>query len=765
MNPWRPPTGWVGVGLLTLMLWIVAWSVQTASWAKGLFVLPLAVTGAVIVSLALARMEWMPGSLAHGWSFVLGVMWTLYLGTRVLPVYDDSLQLGGLTVWERMAAVRDAVAQWLWAARGTSASEGPAASAAPFSGLVFVLAVTLLMWLLSYVCVRFLVRYQGFWGATLPASFALLANLYYAPDTPPSYLALFLLCALLLAARTSVALNQVYWRRARIPYAPDIGIDFLKDAAVVAVAVLALGWLAPVDVGRPPLASMARSVVGSSVGMQTQFKQLFPDLNLPVRGSGGAYSDTMPLTGAISLSSVPIFDVRVEGDRVPRYWRMAVFDLYDGTGWKRTSDGEVDLEAGQTAPRWAATVPVTQTFETFQASTTQLFAAPQPGSFDRPVRGILGPGGDADILAVEARAPLTVGGTYTAVSSLSTAGSARLRSAGDADPGWVRSRYVGLPDSPALAAVAAKAREITAGAGNRYDAADRLENWLRQIPYNEQISTPPEGRDRVAWFIFDERQGYCDYYSSAFVVMARSVGIPARIAAGYSIARPDESGTYRQRASDAHSWPEVFFPQYGWIEFEPTAADMEIVRPADAFAAGEESDAQGALHRGDDPMAQDMEFTDPVDAMTSTGDDTRTGAGPGRWPRWILAALAAAAIMAASGGLVWSRPLRGLSPAEAAFARVVRAAAWVGLRMREVDTPFEYGRRLGRSLPDARPAVETITSAFVAERFGPGGSDEDPAALARAWADVPGPLARFGAARIGRRINRGRPPPAAGRHR
>jgi hypothetical protein len=84
----------------------------------------------------------------------------------------------------------------------------------------------------------------------------------------------------------------------------------------------------------------------------------------------------------------------------------------------------------------------------------------------------------------------------------------------------------------------------------------------------------------VDYFLFELKRGYCDYYASAMVILARAAGIPARLVTGYLSGTFDETtGQYRVTAADAHSWVELYFPSYGWIEFDPTARLSAIERP------------------------------------------------------------------------------------------------------------------------------------------------------------------------------------------
>ena len=100
------------------------------------------------------------------------------------------------------------------------------------------------------------------------------------------------------------------------------------------------------------------------------------------------------------------------------------------------------------------------------------------------------------------------------------------------------------------------AREVTSEAETPYARALALEVYLRSFPYDLEVAKPPEGRDVVDYFLFDLQRGYCDYFASAMVVMARSVGIPAWLAVGYAMGSYDlRQGAYVVTEKDAHAWP------------------------------------------------------------------------------------------------------------------------------------------------------------------------------------------------------------------
>jgi len=119
--------------------------------------------------------------------------------------------------------------------------------------------------------------------------------------------------------------------------------------------------------------------------------------------------------------------------------------------------------------------------------------------------------------------------------------------------------------------------------------------WLREnIEYSTVIPTPPANQDVIEWILFSEKKAFCNYYSTAEILMLRSLGIPARWAVGYAQGEFNEDeGIYEVRAKDSHSWPEVYFPAYGWVEFEPTAGLPGIERPS-----GEDSSSTTSPYGG-----------------------------------------------------------------------------------------------------------------------------------------------------------------------
>ena len=139
-------------------------------------------------------------------------------------------------------------------------------------------------------------------------------------------------------------------------------------------------------------------------------------------------------------------------------------------------------------------------------------------------------------------------------------------------PNWIYGRYLDLPeDLPQR--VIDLAHGLTDEIDDPYEKALVIQRYLRTYEYTLELPPPPPDQDVADYFLFDLKKGYCDYYATAMVVLARSVGLPARMAVGYaSGAYEPESASYQVTRGDAHSWVEIYFVGTGWVPFEPTAA-------------------------------------------------------------------------------------------------------------------------------------------------------------------------------------------------
>ncbi len=159
---------------------------------------------------------------------------------------------------------------------------------------------------------------------------------------------------------------------------------------------------------------------------------------------------------------------------------------------------------------------------------------------------------------------------YEALANLPIIPPSALRAAGTDYPDIIRNTYLQLP--PLDPRIAKLADQITAKAKTPYEKAANIESYLMtRYGYTLELSGTPPTVDPLPYFLFEKRAGHCEYFAAAMAVMLRTLGIPSRYITGFLPGEyNDVAGDFIVRASDAHSWVEVYFPKYGWLTFDPT---------------------------------------------------------------------------------------------------------------------------------------------------------------------------------------------------
>jgi transglutaminase-like putative cysteine protease len=339
-----------------------------------------------------------------------------------------------------------------------------------------------------------------------------------------------------------------------------------------------------------------------------------------------------------------------------------------------------------------------------------------------------------DISAIQTSDQVARGGQYTVVSLVSDADDELLRAAPVIYGTWL-DRYFKLP-----ATMPSRVRDLAwevvtaAGATTPYDQAKAIEKYLRDsFTYNTIIAQPPAGEDRADWFLFVSKEGYCEYYATSMVVMLRSLGVPARIATGYAPGTYDVTlQKYVVKESAAHAWVEVYFPGYGWIEFEPTPSQAVISR----------SPGDGATSDVPTPVptpAASPTVRDPRDGIGTPNEQPTAGpqgggdgGGVGAIMPWLLGGIALL-----SGGGLWlfrRNLITGEGDEGHYYGRMVTWARLLRLRPQPYQTPYEFTESLAREVPGSAPFARQITRAYVRGRYSrPTGEKAQKATLAKSW--------------------------------
>ncbi|MBL7201251.1 MAG: transglutaminase domain-containing protein [Anaerolineae bacterium] len=739
--------GWSSFVFLAFALIMVTWSINEAGYDESLKHLAFVTMGAILAGLFLVKSRF-PWFLTHTLSLMYGVSWIAFVVSYQLPptfsARDRLIELGyRVGLWFQQTVL------------GGKVGTDP---------LMFAVVMSVLFWLITYIALWFSFRAHSLWVALLPSGVVLLFNLYYGPDKIGFVLVPYLLFTFLFIVRYNLYAQETGWRRRRVRYDTDIVYNFLRYGAILSFLTITVAWILPAA-ARSEQAEMFFSRFSEPwERVKDEWIRLFSTLQSERTEPGfGTFSGALGLGGPVNLGNVTLMDVQAPSGR---YWRAMVYDEYTGSGWVSNALDAVYLDEGELPGEMVpheARRTITQTFTLYMPGTIQMYALSQPEQFSLPVKGTVfraqSPQGTQQIeslVGVDSRYKLKSGASYMVVSSIASASEDAMRQAGEGYPVWTE-RYLQLPDDLPQR-VRDLAQEITAEYDNAFDKSEALQNYLREYPYNEQIEMPPEGIDRVDYFLFDMKEGYCNYYASAMAVMARSVGIPARVAAGYARGEWErDAQAFRVRQHDSHAWVEVYLPRFGWIEFEPTANEPLIVRPRIAGGPGSDMGDVPSNRSWEDYLDEDQYLNErgmfDAEQFELLLAEQRRQAQIRTWSR-VGAVLGVSFVVILIAWWLGRRQMDEDRPARTYYERMVRQGNWWGCEMESYHTPYEYAAKLSALLrhPDGERLIKRIADAYVGERYG----QKNPARHQPdfAWRDLRPLLTRWGIRQSWRRLLR-----------
>ena len=365
--------------------------------------------------------------------------------------------------------------------------------------------------------------------------------------------------------------------------------------AALSTAAAAVFLVLPAPVVASRVAFFSRAGAGGSIGVPGA---LAGDSGTPAQLSkaastsgrtrvGGYLGFAASLDTALrgNLANTLVLQVRAQR---PSYWVGETFDTWHGESWTQSEPARKPLRGGSpfVLPVPVGAVPLGQPdLQTFYVATSTadlVFHAESADQLWFPTPTIyLGDDG-----TVVSPIGLGSGSIYTVESQVSAPSAAALRADPSTQtlPGPVQQRYGQMPH--AYPRVLALAQSITAGRSSTYDKVQALIGWIgSHTRYSLDIPPLPAGADTVDEFLFGNRVGFCEQISTSLAVMLRSLGIPAREAVGYVPGGYNPiTDLWQVHADDAHAWVQVWFPGYGWQDFDPTAA-VPLANPSPGATA------------------------------------------------------------------------------------------------------------------------------------------------------------------------------------
>jgi transglutaminase-like putative cysteine protease len=725
----RLAEGWFSFFLLALVVYSTIWCVQAVNWVDHLSLLtPITALG-LLCGIIAAKQRRIPRLLVHVLAVVLSVLLAFWQTSGADYAGHASAFLGSIRTWFSLAL-----------AGGTSSDDS-----------IFLFFILMLGFLLAYTSAWLVYRTRSPWLMLLANAVVLLINLSNIDAGYVIFLVIFLVAALLLLLRFNLYESSIRWKRQGLRCSDDLNWEFMQAGALISLGILVFSWLLPWGYTNQAAAQIWSADNNPWVQAQNIWNRLISVSGGTTPQNHGNFTNLLTLGGSPNLTNTLVFHVKTNDGS--QYLQYASYDQYDGSrNWLSGAlvttpnrantvfyDGSIDLRS------------VTQTVQVVNAPGEQfayLFGAPQIAQTDQGAQLVRNKTDGETVAWLRDNGKLAAGNVYTVVSYVSDADIDTLRTVPMPDPATqlppgfdgqvpptyfdpaVLATYTKLP--PGLnPAIKQLALQITAHASTMYDKVAALETYLRSTyQYDASITAPPPGAESVSWFLFQSKRGFCNYFAGAMALMARELGIPARVAAGYTNGKYNpKTNQWDVVGTDAHAWTQVYFAGYGWINFEPSATFSAFARPLKAngtpgtsVAPGGSNGSNGRNNHQNLPQESGSTGFDQAGGNASgAGDQIRTDVGI------VLLAL----VIFIFAGLIyftfwWRRLFRGLSLPSQIYGRVGVLAAWAGIPGKRSQTPHEYMLTVSSVAPEEAVSFERLGDIYARERWADPQSPEHP---------------------------------------
>lgn len=725
--PMTPDEGWLPLFLLAVAVYSVVYSVTVAIVIDHSNILMITTALGLLCGLLVARSRNVPQAALHVGACILGY-WLALFATSLL-----AYQVSVLTI---LASLRTVIANG-FALAGTQEST-----------MVFLFYLAFLCFFLGYFGSWLVYRAHLPWLVALVYVAIMIVNLNYISRRDLTFLMVLLAGSLLLLIARVQLVNQLQqWKNEGL-YTDKIWLRgltsrFVRISALFALLILPLSWLLPIA-GEPASGVVFWNSVDNAWVNLTHGN--LPTLNnpgslfSPYNPPANFFGDQLTITGSVHLPPGPVLSYLAASSPQGEYLEGFTFDTFDGHTWttqvgtaSQSYGARARLPVDSTTARYATLTTAITIIQPPEGTRHFIFAPARPDSFTVPVTVFTDTTGVIASAWTQTTA-LHPAERYQVTSEIPLASSASLARVAflkDDPQAWtvdgnyraLRQYYLQTPAhlSPE---VLATALSWTQGTDNVYSAVLALQSHLNNpADFTYALSNPPvpQNIDAVTWLLHAHR-GYCTYYATAMTVMARLLGIPARVVNGFSQGHYDaQQGVRVVDGSDAHSWVQVYFPGTGWVNFDPTPgfspnnpASATTTPPrvtATAPAAGQRAPtpAPGKASARPAPAPQRNGSTLPA-----TGDLL---AAQNLFMAFSLLSLLLSCF-ALGLAIVRYRSRRApFPPVAAVYVRLCRLAGLVGAPPARWQTPYEYTFALSRRFPQAAALLRRLADLFVRERW------------------------------------------------
>jgi transglutaminase-like putative cysteine protease len=721
--PRRPAEGWLTTLLLLAMVLVLALAIDDARWVLGdgrlTDFLPLAVIGGFVTGMYGAKAGWPRLAIYLVGAAFAALVVPLLVGGVLLPVGSD----GSLHA-RFVATARSTVEAWLdLTVRGKTFTSQYGH---------FLLTLGFLMWATGHFVAVTAFRHRRPLSGVVAVGSALVLNLAVNPQDQLWFLVAYTVLALLVLIRFHALDEQSNWLRRRIGDPGPVGSMYVRGGTGFVSAAVLGALVLTGAASSAPLASAWGGVDQTLVDVGRNLQRYFSFVQ-NVRGPAAVdFGPTAPITGRWITNGEVALTIHVPaGDKTKYYWEAVTYDKFDGTGWSWSTQATTVRDANASILDGTAEPPiedgrrsVTVTVDpaTYRGST--VLSPGSPTDVSRETRlTTLGPDGFyAALDTLEGNVGYQITGLVPLLGDDDPKGLTenRLRAAGTDYPAEVKATYLGVPTNAVGPDATALLTRVKAAIGRQntpYDLAKGLvaEFHSSRFTYSPDVSNIDCGQLGIVECFAHYRTGYCQYYATTMAILLRHEGVPARVAQGFLPGDRAADGSETLRNSNSHAWVQVYFPTYGWVDFDPTGGNLAQT-PAIPLGSPVAPTPKASSDIGDDANIDPSRRPSPPSGAGSvTGSDDSSGG-----PTPATFAVVALLLLAAMGTLAvvaYRRGPRDLNP-DNAYRGITRLAARFGFGPRPTQTVFEYASSLADVLPLVRPELQTVAQAKVEVAYG-----------------------------------------------
>ncbi len=716
-----PAEGWFALVLLAIAVYTVVFSIISAKWVGHTTILFWSATVGLLIGLLIAKVRRVPQVVLHLAACLVGHWLSIWL-TSALAFHISWVLV--------LASLRTAITGGLSTTTGTT------------SDVIFLFYLSFLCFYLGYFGTWLTYRAHLPWLVALVYCSVLLINLNYAKQDFSALTFILLAALALLIARIQFVTQLAYWTSQGLhtqhSWLRKTTRHFMQGASVLVLLTLLISWGLPI-LAQPAAGATFWNYLDNAWTNISHGNVSWRNpgaLIQPYPNTANFFGDHLTLTGHVHL---PVGEVLYySSTAAPQYLEGFTYEHFDGHTWiSALPGGTEDFAPGEALPHDTAGAhysTATTDVTIVQPPTSPrnyIFAPAQPASFDIATSvSIDGMAGDW-----EQQRPLAAGEHYRATSNITTATIQELSAiplpaqdrtawASDRNYSTLVTYYIQIPDhlSPI---VATTMQQWTQGATNAYDAVEKLETHLNdstQFKYSISNSPIPDNMDAVTWLL-QTRNGYCTYYATAMAVMARMLGIPSRIANGFSYGHFDlQRNVWVVDGIDAHSWVQIYFPGYGWINFDPTPGFSVHTSPQPTHRqlTSPPLPTKRPMKATPTPALANKPLTRRAEKHPVTSAVTPTQATPQNLVLGlsIVTLLCTVFLLLVAFCSYWWRSFyTNTKIISGMFWRTCRIASWAGVPPRDWQTPYEYSRTLSRYFPREAVPLRRLTELFVRDRW------------------------------------------------